>query len=441
MSHSKKRRAKGSGCIFRRESGIYAFQYSDLEGKVIRRSLRTRNFREAQEAAKELERQLKARDTEEALRNIAHSRGLIEKSHIQFESVWAEFEKTGHQASEGTMQNYHRALNRFLAWMGENRPNETDFSQIEPETAKAYLDWLWQTGLSASTYNQHLIALSLIARKLAGRRKGMTSPWPTGKDARKKDDQQERLPLDQKQLQKLSEVLEGYQGIHESEMPVAALLGLFAGMRLVDVVLLRWESVNLDTGHLCYTPRKTRRSSKAIARVPILPPLASALEGLVGGEEYFKGEYVLPGLAEHYERSKDYVTRIMGALVCEAAGDQKQEIEAQHQRSRRLYGFHSLRHTFAIEAAKGGATPGQLKAMTGDNIATLDRFYAKAKSLSAPSAMEFGTLPRLLKSPDAAASARAELHALIDELSMRDVKTLLQQARGLQNHDLTEHAG
>jgi hypothetical protein len=94
-----------------------------------------------------------------------------------------------------------------------------------------------------------------------------------------------------------------------------------------------------------------------------------------------------------------------------------------------------------VEAAKSGATPGQLKAMTGDNLGTLDRFYAKSKGLTAPQAAEFSPIPRLLQSGAGIAKERAELHRLADELSLSDVRELVAQAKRLQLHTLPAESG
>lgn len=428
---TKKRRPKGHGGIVRRSSGIYAFRYNTPDGPK-ETSLRTRNRREAEAKAEELERMAKARTELEAVQQIAVHKELIERQALPFALVWTEFQKTGHQAAPGTLDNYHRALIRFIDWMRENRPNETDFADIPAQTANAYLDELWGSGLSASTFNQHLTALNLITRKLATRRRGMSNPWPRGKDARKKAVQQERLPLNQEQAHMLLDILNEYNGPHPKEMPVAVLLGLFAGMRLADAVLLDWKAVDLRGGWITYTPQKTRNTSQALCTVPILPPLAEVLRTLPTD-----GEKVLPGLAAHYQKAQGYVTRLLGAIVLQATGEERQETKAQHQRARRLYGFHSLRHTFATEAAKAGSTPGQLKAMTGDNLATLDRFYAKAKNMATAPAVAFQPLPRLLDRGNAGTSAeRSELHRLADELSLADVRDVLafaQRLAGMQD--------
>jgi integrase len=431
---TKKRRAKGSGSIVKQSTGTYVFRYRLPDGKTRQESLSTKNRREAGERAEELEKALAARNSAEAVVQIAVNRQLIDRNPLPLASVWSEFEKTGHQAAPGTLRNYQTALDRFLVWMKANRPNERDFSAIEPETARAYLDDLWNSGLSPSTFNQHLTALGLIGRKLAARRKGMVSPWPEGKEARKDGKQQERLPLDRAAVQRLLEGLGACSGTYAKETPVAVLLGLFAGLRLVDAVLLDWAAVDLRGGWITYTPRKTENTSGAVCRVPILPPLAVALAALPRD-----GDKVLPLLAECYGRGrgKDYVSRLLGGLVVDAAGEERNAGEVQCQRVRRVFGFHSLRHTFVTEAARAGVPAGQLKAMSGDNLSTLDRFYARAKTLSGVPAVEFQPLPRLLSSgAGGSPPERDELHRLTDELSLSDVRELLALGRRLGGRGL-----
>ena len=49
-------------------------------------------------------------------------------------------------------------------------------------------------------------------------------------------------------------------------------LGLYTGMRLGDVVTLRWDAVHADQGSIEITPMKTRRLNKKV-RLPIHPVL------------------------------------------------------------------------------------------------------------------------------------------------------------------------
>ena len=187
--------------------------------------------------------------------------------------------------------------------------------------------------------------------------------------------------------------MEEYVGPYPVQMRALTLLGLFAGMRLVDAVLLKYESIDQVNHIITYIPQKTRRTSRAVVTVPILPVLRESLALLPKEDD---GGYVLPEIAGHYRRNKDFIVRKVNDLIHIATGNAKQAFDGQCLRERRLYGFHSLRHTFTTEAAKAGATPGQLKAMTGDTLQTIDKFYAKTQGLATAKAPEFMPIVRML---------------------------------------------
>jgi integrase len=435
---AKKRRPKGAGSIVQQKSGTYVFRYR-IGGKTCQKSLCTKNRRDAVAAAEDLEVMLGLRDEQKevALNLIAEHKAFVTSSPLPLGEVWATFSDIGHTAAPGTIALYERALHRFVVWMRERFPNENDFTKIKPTMARQYLDVLRKTGMSASTHNDHRNALGLIASKIASRRDNMTNPFPSGKGARMKADQQERLPLDAGAVQRLLQALDAYAGPYEKEVRCALFLGLFAGCRLVDAVFMKWDSINLRKGVLVYTPVKTRRNSKATATPPILPLLASALDALPRGES----EYLMPGLVEHYGRNRDYVIRLLGAFVIQAAGDVKQQIKDQHIRDRRLYGFHSLRHSFAIQMFKAGASSEQLKRFLGDTIQTIDKYYTKSENLNLDSVDGFrlpaSPLPRLPTSgAGGTAPDRDELHRLADELALSDVRELLALARRLGGRGL-----
>jgi integrase len=97
--------------------------------------------------------------------------------------------------------------------------------------------------------------------------------------------------------------------------------------------------------------------------VPILAALHGHLAVLPRDEEN-----VLPRIAAHYDRNPDYIKLHLLGLIHGVTGEGEQKAKGQRQRARSLYGVHSLRHTFATEAARAGAAPAYLSLMTGDTL-------------------------------------------------------------------------
>ena len=88
---------------------------------------------------------------------------------------------------------YERALNEFIAWLNIERPSITSLTQIDLETSISFMEHVWETGISASTYNDKRNALGHITKKLANRFGIDHNSWPLTE--RKRGVKQKRLPL------------------------------------------------------------------------------------------------------------------------------------------------------------------------------------------------------------------------------------------------------
>lgn len=418
-----KRRAKGTGGIVKYPSGTYAFQYKNASGKTKTASLKTKNRGEAEDRAAEFAKMLTAGDTAEAVFQIARHRDLVHTKSLPFAEVWTEFLKTNPTAGDGTLDLYERALKKFVDWMLINRPAIDDFSEVDIQTARAYMEDYWSTGFSASAYNDRRNALGHITKRLANRYHIDVNPWE--RTERKKGVQQKRLPLSREKVIALMKKLNEVELPYSVEMRCLIMLGLYAGMRLGDAVLLEKQCINMRAGRIDYTPSKTESTSGVQAQVPILPQLEDAIRAL----PRHKGNYLLPQVAEHFKRNSEYIKRPLIGLIHKVTGDAKQKVKSQHKRDRSLYGFHSLRHTFCSEVARCGVSAIHLSLMTGDTITTLQKYYLKI-GLNEPHVQGFESIARLLESkPVNGDREREELRKLSDDLPIEKVRELIKLAR------------
>lgn len=394
----RKRRSRGSGSLFKRDNGVYYYQYTDPKDsqRKISQSLRTKNLDEAKAKVGEIDKVTDATDKAEVMIHIARQRGLIHSQDLPFSGVWTEFLATSPTAGPGTLALYERALNEFIAWAATEYPTLTSFSQVDQKTAIAYMEHVWRSGVSASTYNDKRNALGLIVKKLANKFEIDPNPWRFTE--RQKGVKQTRLPLTREQVNALWARLDDPTGLpYPEELRCLVGLCLFAGMRLIDAARLKWSNLDFLAACIRYTPEKTARTSGVEAIVPILPPLHRLVVKLPQS-----GEYVLAKVGAHYDRNPEYIKDRLIALIHEVTGAGKQQAKAQCQRARSQYGVHSLRHTFATDAARAGVPAFYLSQMTGDTGQTLQRYYVK---LGTPQSLisGFEHLRRLIGDPASAA--------------------------------------
>lgn len=419
---TKKRRTKGSGSIIKRNNGIFYFQWTDANGEQHKKSLRTKNKKEAEKNAQELIKAVHVKDKHDLLYQSARAKKIINTKTLLLDNVWNEFLKTKPTASKGTLANYHRMLKEFIKWLAIERPSVESFTQVTLEMAISYMEHVWQSGISANTSNYKRGALATITKALQNSYGIDNNYW--FRTERKKGVQQKRLPLTASQVDELQKFINDEKNILPYQFETVCLieLCLFAGMRLIDAVNLTWDNIDLVNNYIRYKPQKTELMSGVSAQVPIFKPLLDAIDKLTK-----EGQYVLPRIQAHYTRNPAYVKKTVLSIIHTVTGNKLNNSKVQSVRNRSLYGTHSLRHTFATEAAKAGVKSIHLSRMLGDTIRTIDKFYVDADltKKAVPGFAEILTEPqKQITDPD-----RSELMQLIPELDNKTIKKLLSLAK------------
>lgn len=431
VARAKRRRAKGTGRIFRR-AGTFYFEYTGTDpdtgiNRKFTESLKTKNETEAEQLADVRVRMLQARDTVEATEAIARNRRLIESRPLPLASVWETYLATKPTCSTGTLENHRRHWSRFVEWISNCRPGVTEFAAVDIETTAAWLESL-RGAISNATLNDYRTSCSGIWRALTVKFKLSANPF-LAVPAVKRGATQSRRALPPDAVREFAALLEeAERWPYPFEFKGAALAMLYGGMRLIDAIGLRRRDVDFDAGAISYLPRKTRGHGKR-ATLPLLPPLRMALDALPddGGDRFF------PNLWEHYERNSDYIKKAFLEAVHTATGTDGREFNEEAAASAKIhrsaYGAHSLRHSFATYAAAAGVEPQKLAAMLGDSIATCNKFYIAADvatSKTIPAGFE--SVKRIttgqLADPD-----RAELMRLATEGDIETVRSMLRLAR------------
>jgi integrase len=420
------RRSRGSGSVYKHHNGMFYYQWIDANGQKHAKSLRTKNRKEALGRAGEFERAIHAKDKVEVLHQAAEAQGIIRRRALPLASVWPEYLKTKPTAGSGTLRNYERALNDFIGWLSSHYPAVESFTEQTPEIADEYLEFLWQSGPSANTYNYRKNAIGAIVKALAGRYGIESNRWHDSA-TRRREVKQKRLPLSAKQCIELMQALSDTPDLpHPDECRALVRFLLFTGARLADAVNMRWDSIDISRARIQYTPRKTAGRGK-VAELPILPPIHDEL-----GEMYSKrdGDLVFPNLAALYERNPDGLQKPLVELIQSVTGDGRGSNGAAGQRriSRAAYGVHSLRTTFATQAAMSGCKPVWLARMMGDSLSTVDKYYIQA-GLHDTTVFGFDHLPMLTDGGNQTTDPeREQLHQLVESLPIKAIRALLKAA-------------
>jgi integrase len=426
-------RLKGQGYIFKRGKTFY-LQF-EVNGKRKTLSLRTTLRREAEIKAKEfLEPALHSKSKEEVIFHAAKAKKIITASSIKLENVWKEYLQNPSRpdSSKGTLGNHERHWNNFVAWLKGAYSSKTRLSEIDENIAKEYAYYLWsiqKRKISAGTFNYHMKSLTLITRVLMSKGGLDTNPWQN--ITRKTEIKQQRKEFNNEQIQQIFDSFDDktLKITYKEEYGVLFHIAAFTGLRLIDAVNLKWDSINFNRNIISLIPQKTIKTQRHV-NIPIHPKLKEKL--LIAYEWKDDTNKVLPQISVRYAMNASGVKKDC-IKILEFCGF-KDRSEGRGL-DRRLYGFHSFRHFFASTCADAGVPVATLAEILGDNISTLNKYYIHAQEGSRKkmiSALDNGAGNRMhhpLPSPE---PERQQLIELAKEMPIEIIKAILHQ---LQSKD------
>jgi integrase len=353
-----------TGYLYKRGK-VFWLEYK-VEGRRICQSLGTDDRKMAEAERNRIMRPFMAADlatahtlVEARLRTLQDEAGEAQEQScppLAVADAWKAYEKAKNRpdSSERTLAGYESIFRRFNAWLATTHPAKTLMRDVDAATAEGYAERLADDKVTASTFNQHIGLLRLVWRCLAEQIRGNGNPW---------------LTIAKKRLQRLAHRRRSITPEQFNALLAAApdadyhdllfTLGM-TGQRLVDGVMLRWDTVDFKRRVISLYPRKTARTGKAVL-IPLLPALNDLLHKR---RDMVSGSLVFPALSKDYTRDPSSVCKVIKAAF-ERAGLDTTETRPDVKRAVVQYGAHSLRHYFATQALAAGI-PGEIvKRITG----------------------------------------------------------------------------
>jgi integrase len=257
-------------------------------------------------------------------------------------TAWRANANREYEPKASTLAGYEAIWKRFANWAKDR--SLQFFHEVQPADAEAYGANLWASKVSPATFNAHIKFLRSAFGALELQAGLGANPWSRLK-TKQKTPGEGRRNLSMEELQIVMARAEG-------NLRLMLAIGLFTGMRLGDVVNLRWDCLDFDRGLARIVPKKTERYGKVVE-----VPLRGELIGSLREHQRSNGdsEFILPKeRAEHAANAGNLTVRIQRFF--ESCKIQTTE-EPQHghrQRAIVRVGFHSLRHSFVSLCAKAG---------------------------------------------------------------------------------------
>ena len=384
-----RRRAKGTGTLFKKSNGRFALRYEDIDGSLKTVTLKNdqgypitlRN--EAEKAADRIIRnlfQLQQLDSKaEYLAKVASVRQLIIQKKISLDSLWESYLSAPNRPDSGsvTLNSYHSVLNSFLQYCRSKKIEA--ISEITLEIASAYMGTLWAQNISSRTYNKHLQALKLIFKTV------FPDNSPFAELKAKLLEQESRKAFTREQINAIFAQLDDpdFYLLYKAEMKIVLMLGLIFGLRLHDATCFRWNYINGDVVE--FKPAKTKRRQQEVLVLPIPEILQRQFDMAA---TWRKDEYVMPNVARRYQTNASGISQDIRKIL-QAAGIETQEnaddfIRRQKYRNSNgdlctrhigRYSYHSFRHTFCTIAANAGRDLSVIRAMLGHTDIKMTEHY------------------------------------------------------------------
>ena len=151
---------------------------------------------------------------------------------------------------ENTLVNRHTAINAITRHLGGIEVSKLNIVLIQ----RFCTDVMQKDTVKPSTVNQYCSILKLILDMAVQEKVINSSPMQGFK--RLKVDESNKRSLTNEEIREI---------LNESVLPmswerVAILTGMFTGLRLMDVMTLKWSNIDFNNSMLTVTPQKTKRT-------------------------------------------------------------------------------------------------------------------------------------------------------------------------------------
>ncbi|MFA5107871.1 MAG: tyrosine-type recombinase/integrase [Patescibacteria group bacterium] len=370
--------------VFRRPGSDFFYGRFKLDGKDVWFSTKTADRKDAQEFADAKQKAargegniddyfnglsaLLARLTKENAdtKRQEYARRLMQgqSSTLPVADTWQAWLDSPMKGNPGkvTTRGYYAIWRRFSKWIAKH-PAEY-LHEITAIQAQDYLADLWKSKVSPRTFNGHAMFLKSMFHVLRVKAGLIANVWDNIKSMDKETQGRHNFtPEELKTIcSKAQDALRYMIGI-----------GLYTGMRLGDVVNLKWTNIGKDS--IVLMPSKTRRKGKQIT-LPIHPVLRVLLNEL--RKQTGTGEYLFPDDHADYQKDASATSKRFQKFL-EDCGIQTTEQGGTHRRKVIVRkGFHSLRHSFVSLCAANRVPQVAIQELVGHGSPAMTALYSHA---------------------------------------------------------------
>ena len=388
----KRTRNKLQGKLRQRtRNGNYSYRLTSSTGARKEFTLQTRNYDEAVLKASELDSIWLAPTREVALAQMSAIRGFSEQAKkISFEEAWEIYQVHPNRATPHSVEErigYRKTFELFSRFtsevIGKTKQGETIcICEVTSGLCEKFSAYLKTTSLSVHTHNRKIKRLRKIFECLKDYYEG-ENPFRSKTLMRSECEERgsivHRQAFTREQEEQLVAVLSDSDPKHKlmnkAEIRVLYIIGRFTGQRLKDCVLMQWQNVDMTNRRIWVKQFKTGKE----VTIPIALDLYDAL---LEAEKWRRDQYILPKSAARYRKTNAEGKNVGNNLIdidvlrpIRWIGLEPSVSVPGRKRKMTIYGFHSLRHSFASFCAEAGVPKAVLLSILGTDSKIADKYY------------------------------------------------------------------
>ena len=404
-----------AGSIRRRgKNGCFAYR-CQVNGRRTEISLQTKDYHEALKKVADLVPIAQARTAEVVAAHVNEARGFAKQAtDLALTDAWSKYEQHPDRAMPHTVSEqlaYRSNFQEFVDFATrsatkeerQKRISHTTISlvkEITPTVVAEYAAYLRRQPLAVDTHNRKLKRIRKVFSVLKEYHGG-ENPFYAKSLFRSEREEQDtiirRQAFTKEEEQRLLEELRSpkHKLMNKDEVRIVYTTGMYTGQRLKDCVLLQWQNVDLPHRRIYVKQFKTGKE----VSIPLAPQLYDAL---IEAQRWKCNQYVCPKTAERYNKTDEDGKNVGNNLVDKDVlrvirwiGLEPSVAVPGRKKKMTVYGFHSLRHSFASFCAEAGVPKAVLLSILGTESEIADKYYthvgneAQEKAIAAISGTTF----------------------------------------------------
>jgi len=257
----------------------------------------------------------------------------------------------------------------FRNWLTKYHEQINWLHEVSPAVAEEYATHLWASGIAPRTYNGAIKFLRSMFTVLKTRAGLATNPWD---EMPAQDSETEgRRNFTSEELEKVCAKAEG-------TLRYWICIGLYTGLRLGDVVTLKWDEIDFRSHRITRRPSKTRRKDKVLT-IPLHPVLESMLKELKRTADKGDSHLFAEDAERHQRGQSSTITQRIQEHFRKCGIETTESADDLHRKKAIVrVGFHSLRHSYVSLCAANRVPQVAIQELVGHGSPAMTALYSHA---------------------------------------------------------------